>query len=736
MLIEAGKDNDDVEVGIVVKDKDAKAKKDNDEKPAKKDGKKKMNGFKEFNPNKYIEVNPTINEAAGEKSIVITFGRMNPPTTGHSKLVRMVTKTARRNKADAAVYLSHSQDKKKNPLSYEDKIKATTYAFGSIVKKSDARTIIEVLKELDGTYSNVIIVVGSDRVQEFDTLANKYNGSDYTFKSIKVVSAGDRDPDAEGVEGMSASKMRQLAKDGEVASFIAGLPDQLARQRTRGRAVYDLVRKEMGIREENKMLSFKQLSEAKKMKGDDPCWDSHEMIGTKKKNGKEVPNCVPKEEVDEKDVVEAQLDELSPKTLGSYVKKAKDDMRINTRIAGDFKDMAKRARKYNSKAGAERAERDFNKRVYKRSKNIDKAVDRLTREEVELNEKDKSGSYKISGKRVDLKMLGLRKWLASVDGKEIGEFDTEKGAMQAATKKIHVKEDVYTSFLDEDNELIGFLNEETCSCCGNEIVDGECGCDDDCEHCGGKMKEALEFYEALNMQQRRAIARRMKRLAPRIARAKRIQMRKKATIDKLQKRAYRQARLALKKKFAGGKDYKTLSVAARMRVDDRVKKIPAQRLSAMSRKLLPSVRKRENERYANMQKGNTASANTLKPTKKNEEVLSFKQISEASFKDQKVMQRPHMLLKQDNSVKFDGRFKQYKKWKDQTPSDIKEEFKMLSEMMEGVKGGTAEDRKILSMIATAQNMDQAISMVVKARKVDQKKAKEMVQSAIRSAFFT
>jgi len=242
---------DDASVDVDVDDaedepKKAEKPKKDDKKDDKKKGKKTI-AFKEFDPSKYVEINPVTEAVDGNKKIVVTFGRMNPPTTGHSKLVRMVAKQARRAGADSAVYLSHSQDKKKNPLSYKDKIKFAKAAFGSIVKNSKARNIIEVLKELDSAYSDVIIVVGSDRVKEFDTLANKYNGKEYNFKSINTVSAGDRDPDAEGVTGMSASKMRQMAADGEAAMFMAALPDKLAQQRSTGREVYDLVRKGMGL---------------------------------------------------------------------------------------------------------------------------------------------------------------------------------------------------------------------------------------------------------------------------------------------------------------------------------------------------------------------------------------------------------------------------------------------------------------------------------------------------------
>ena len=138
------------------------------------------------------------------KTIVFTFGRMNPPTSGHELLVSKLKKTALRKSADVAIYLSQSQDPKKNPLSYLDKVRYAKVAFGPIVKVSKARTVIEVLKELDTKYDNIIMVVGSDRVQNFEQLLNKYNQKEYTFDSIEVVSAGARDPDADDVSGMSA----------------------------------------------------------------------------------------------------------------------------------------------------------------------------------------------------------------------------------------------------------------------------------------------------------------------------------------------------------------------------------------------------------------------------------------------------------------------------------------------------------------------------------------------------
>ena len=170
--------------------------------------------------------------------VVFTFGRMNPPTTGHQKLVDKLKSVARG--SDVKVYLSHSQNNKKDPLDYNTKQALAKRAFGSIVTKSNAKTIIQVLQDLEKSgYTDITMVVGSDRVAGFKDLLNKYNGKDYTFKSIKVVSAGQRDPDADDVSGMSASKMRALAKEGKFAEFKNGLPKAVQPQ---AKKVYDKLR--------------------------------------------------------------------------------------------------------------------------------------------------------------------------------------------------------------------------------------------------------------------------------------------------------------------------------------------------------------------------------------------------------------------------------------------------------------------------------------------------------------
>ena len=178
------------------------------------------------------------------KKIVFTFGRMNPPTIGHEKLADKIKKVASKEKADARIYLSHTNKPGSDPLSYNDKIKFANKAFG-IAYKSNAKQIFQVVKELyKQGYTDVVMVVGSDRVKEFDSKLKQYNGKgDYDFDSIKVVSAGQRDPDAKGVEGMSGTKLRNLAKDGDQKTFMQGLASKLSAMDKK--KVYALVAKNM-----------------------------------------------------------------------------------------------------------------------------------------------------------------------------------------------------------------------------------------------------------------------------------------------------------------------------------------------------------------------------------------------------------------------------------------------------------------------------------------------------------
>lgn len=198
---------------------------------------------------------------AKKSTVVVSFGRMNPMTNGHEKLANKLKSEAASRKADAKLYLSHSTNPKKDPLPFDTKVKFATKAFGPMVQNSAARTIIEVAKELTGKYSNLVVVVGSDRVPEFKTLLDKYNGKDFTFDSIEIVSAGERDPDAEGVEGMSGSKMRKFAADEDFANFKKGVPSKLSD--ADAEELYNAVRKGMKLDEEfSKFVEEETLDEA------------------------------------------------------------------------------------------------------------------------------------------------------------------------------------------------------------------------------------------------------------------------------------------------------------------------------------------------------------------------------------------------------------------------------------------------------------------------------------------
>ena len=221
----------------------------------------------------------------GGDTAVFTFGRFNPPTTGHEKLVEAVAKQHKKNAGSKMyVYASHSNDPKKNPLPYAKKIAYMRKMFKKYAKNivtGKPRTAIEVAVELyDKGHKAIVMVVGSDRVQEFDKLLNEYNGVEgkrhgyYGFDNIEVISAGERDPDAEGVEGMSASKMRVAAADGDFQSFEMGLPSSFAQRKE----LYRDVRKGMGMREEREMGNMTDMEHLRDLYLTGKIWNAGDII--------------------------------------------------------------------------------------------------------------------------------------------------------------------------------------------------------------------------------------------------------------------------------------------------------------------------------------------------------------------------------------------------------------------------------------------------------------------------
>jgi hypothetical protein len=175
---------------------------------------------------------------------VFTFGRFNPPTeAGHGKLISAVKSHAEQVGGQHYVFPSHSQDPEKNPLSHKDKVGAMKHMFPktNIVSNEGIRNAIGALKHLQSKgHTHATMIVGDDRVKEFHGLLHKYNGKEYNFKKIEVKSAGHRDPDAEGSEGMSASKLRGLVKDGKRDEFISHYSDKKL-----GAKLHDKVKKAM-----------------------------------------------------------------------------------------------------------------------------------------------------------------------------------------------------------------------------------------------------------------------------------------------------------------------------------------------------------------------------------------------------------------------------------------------------------------------------------------------------------
>ncbi len=304
-----------------------------------------------------------VTEQKGEVTIV--FGRFNPPTSGHEKLFETLKKVSKGGMY--RIYASKSEDARKNPLPFRDKVKFLRKMFPkharNIMADTDTRTVIDVARKLyDQGFTKMSLVAGSDRVKEFEILLNKYNGVEarhgfYQFESkIKVISAGERDPDSDDVSGMSASKLRAAAADNDLELFSKGMPKSYKDSKD----LFNAVRKGMGLKEsklfrkhvelpkvsdtredyvegnlfaEGDTVQLKETKEIgeittcganyltvkfedktkkvwldqvelvekhcgsrkKKVNEDDPCWDSHKQVGMKKKGKKMVPNCVPKE---------------------------------------------------------------------------------------------------------------------------------------------------------------------------------------------------------------------------------------------------------------------------------------------------------------------------------------------------------------------------------------------------------------------------------------------------------
>lgn len=178
---------------------------------------------------------------ATDKTAVLAFGRMNPITIGHKK----IADTIKGQNGDHFLFLTHTQNAKTDPLSFaQKKMYAMNFFPGITVGDDNVRTIIDAMKKLESMgYNRIIYVAGSDRVQSFNELLNKYNNKEYNFDSIDIVSAGERDPEQEGAQGISASKMRDFASRGNLDNFVNNVPGE----KKLATKMYMDVRKGLGI---------------------------------------------------------------------------------------------------------------------------------------------------------------------------------------------------------------------------------------------------------------------------------------------------------------------------------------------------------------------------------------------------------------------------------------------------------------------------------------------------------
>ena len=200
---------------------------------------------------------------------VFAFGRFNPPTIGHEKLIETVLQTAQKANGKAYLFLSHKQNNKTDPLDFKSKQSYIQQFYPNLaVGDAGANTIIKALQKIQAEgRTRIIMVAGSDRVEEFEKLLNQYNGKPdkagndlYKFDDIKVVNAGQRDPDAEGVSGASASKARELAAKGQEHEF-----SRIAMGGNKSKFIYNKIQDAIGVTidENNKKLYNEDMTDGK-----------------------------------------------------------------------------------------------------------------------------------------------------------------------------------------------------------------------------------------------------------------------------------------------------------------------------------------------------------------------------------------------------------------------------------------------------------------------------------------
>jgi nicotinic acid mononucleotide adenylyltransferase len=508
------------------------------------------------------------------KTVVMAFGRFSPPTNGHELLIRAVVNTAKEYKADHIIFASRTQDAKKNPLSITQKVAYLRHSFKgvNIVGASDQiRTFIEAAKSLSGKYDNLVMIAGSDRVPEYESLLSKYNGKDFTFKSVKVVSAGERDPDSDSASGMSATKMRQAAAENNFSKFRQGTPTAMSV--AMARRMFNDVRAGMGINE-GESIRYQFINDELFNVGDIVVYEGNEFAIKVKGTNYVILENGTRAWIDNLEQTN-KVNEAMKTTQQDKLKAAKIiAMSLGVDVE-DQKDPAKLVnlalRKAKSKAITPEAK-----------KIIIRMLELATSMDIAYDHNLLKVSESVDDPTADPHEPGK---LTATHGTHSSEY--------ARQRKIHLKmhEDEHKDGEDEfdEDEADELVNSVTHDDITSHAYDS-----DEWHHVN--LDESEQVNEVLSRIARMKVGIKMKRSEAKRERRREIAIHKRSTASVISKRARRLAVKMLEKRLAK-KPLESLSVAEKERIERRIASMgPA--LKRMSMKLAPKIRQFENERLA------------------------------------------------------------------------------------------------------------------------------------------
>lgn len=509
---------------------------------------------------------------AKKSTVVLAFGRFNPVTQGHELLIKATVAAAKKYNADHLIYASRTQDAKKNPLNVNDKVAYLRHSFKGVnfvAANEQVRTFIEAVKSLSGKYDNLVMMAGSDRVIEYKKILDKYNGKDFNFKSILVVSAGERDPDDDSASGMSATKMRGFAAAGDFNKFRAGCPSSMSVQMAK--KMFDDVRAGMKIAEEVKD-TVREAYVANKVfnVGDIVVFEDQER--TVEFRGS---NYVILEGGDR-----AWLQDLTPteKVNEAMKFKQEDKLKIARIIAMSLGYLDAQTKTNPTEIINASLRGIRNKPLNPEAKNIlARMLSTATSAGIEFNSKIVES---ITPKEKSAHNL-------------IHEPGTAHASNYERLRKIHLKvheEQEYKEPTEEElNQMVNSLSDE-------DFLDAYDEDDFVTLDADGNICEDVALNEVLSKIERLRSRLRMKKTAAKRERAEKIALAKHSTGKVLARRARRMAEKALKLKLVK-KPLNKLSVAEKERLEARIAKMRPL-VTRLAMKMTNKVRKIENERLA------------------------------------------------------------------------------------------------------------------------------------------